>query len=197
MKYLSIFLLSCLVLLSCQKKQAPAVDAPDTTTEELTSLSEGEQLQLLYKKADSLMNIGEIDTELMQEYVNRALRYTEANPNDSLASKYIFFAGIFEMKIAGSTADEILRDELYTNTINIFNSLIKRYPNFPHLEYCYWYKGTIYENMKRPNDAESEYRELVHLFPDSELAEGTKLYLQSQGYKKDADAIMNDIKNKK
>lgn len=197
MRYSLLVLLSCLVLCACHKKQEPTiVEDSSFPIEESAPLSEGEQLQKMYKNADSLMNIGEMDISLMQDYVHRALSYTEANPNDSLASKYIFFAGIFEMKIAGATADDILRNELYTNAINIFNSLIKQYPNFPHLDYCYWYKGTIYENMKRPNDAESEYRELVHLFPDSELAEGTKSYLQAQGYKKDADDLMNDIKKK-
>lgn len=197
MKHFVPLLLICVLLCACGHKQdnTAILDslAEVNTTEQLP---ENIQIQNLYKTADSLMNIGQIDIEMMQEYVNRALRYTQENPNDTLACKYIFFAGIFEMKIASSTAEENLCNDLYFNAINIFNSLIKNYPNFPHLDYCYWYKGTIYENMKRTSDAENEYRELVHNFPKSDLAAGTEAYLQSHGYEKDANDLMNDIKKK-
>lgn len=200
MKSIYIWLTAaCLSLMACSSRSDNAsVEAAQSATP-ITSdtLTEGEALQNLYREADSLMNIGAINLDKMGEYVQRATVYTQAHPDDTLASKYLFFAAVFQMKIAGAQPDEGSRNEQFFQSIAIFDTLIAQYPNFPHLDYCYWYKGTIYENLKRVSDAEGEYRTLVHRYPQSALAKGVEQYLQTQGYAKDADAIMYDIKTKK
>ena len=50
--------------------------------------------------------------------------------------------------------------------------------------------------MKRTSDAEGEYRELVHRFPDTDLGRNIADYLKVRGFEKSSDDIMHEISQK-
>ena len=143
----------------------------------------------LYKETDSLLMMGKMDIEKMQLFVDRAWDYAEKYPEDTLSPHFKFFVAIYEMKIAGSNPDEREAQQQYFHSIDHFDQLIEQYPDYVNLPYCYYYQGMIYENLHRISDAESEYRELVHRYPDTELGKNIVEYLKVQGYAQSADDL--------
>ncbi|MCK9339161.1 MAG: tetratricopeptide repeat protein [Bacteroidales bacterium] len=195
MKKTFLLALCFLTLVACHHKEekkdsVPVVDTVPTT------LYNSLEIRSLYHHADSLLNIGKADTVLMNQYVNLALRHVEKNPEDTLAADFVFYAGIFQMKVAAMTPPSRKQERLSFCAIEIFNQVAEDYPDYTNIDYCYYYKGNIFENLKRFTDAENEYRELVHRFPNSELAKGIAAYLEVQGFTKTPDELMSDIKKK-
>ena len=195
LRFFSLLLLAA-AFCACGPKQSVPNNGTDTTfcaTQDYTSTKE---LIDLYHQADSLVKIGEIDTEMMQLFVDNATAYAEIHPDDTLTPHFLLYAGIFEMDIALSTPSESKRNARFFQAVDIFNDLTKKYPNYKNLPYCYYYKGQIYENMKRTSDAEGEYRELVHRFPDTDLGRNIADYLKVRGFEKSSDDIMHEISQK-
>lgn len=189
-------LLLALAFSSCGSKQEKDDTTTDTTICESSDYNSSKDLIDLYHQADSLVKIGEIDTEMMQLFVDNATAYAEIHPDDTLTPHFLLYAGIFEMDIALSTPSESKRNARFFQAVDIFNDLTKKYPNYKNLPYCYYYKGQIYENMKRTSDAEGEYRELVHRFPDTDLGRNIADYLKVRGFEKSSDDIMHEISQK-
>ncbi len=189
-------LLLALAFCSCGSKQEKNAVVEDATIYESSDYNSSKDLIALYHQADSLVQIGQIDTEMMQLFVDNATAYAEIHPDDTLTPHFLLYAGIFEMDIALSTASESKRNARFFQAVDIFNDLTKKYPNYKNLPYCYYYKGQIYENMKRTSDAEGEYRELVHRFPDTDLGRNIADYLKVRGFEKSSDDIMHEISQK-
>ena len=177
-------LLLALVFCSCGSKQEKNDVTGDETICESSDYKNSKDLIALYRQADSLVQIGQIDTKKMQLFVDKATAYAESNPNDTLSPHFLLYAGIFEMDIALSTQAESKRNARFFQAVDIFNDLTEKYPDYKNIPYCYYYKGQIYENMRRTSDAEGEYRELVHRFPDTDLGRNIADYLKVQGYEK-------------
>lgn len=194
MKKVFIYAFVLLALTSCNKKDEAPVTAQAQTQ---TKVYNSQEIRVLFHKADSLFNLGQADTALMNQYVNLALEHVQKEPADTFAPDFLLYAGIFEMKTAFLTSDKILCNQIATHAIDIFNQLIDQYPNYKNLDYCYFYKGNIYENLQRFSDAEDEYRELVHQFPESDLSKGMEEYIKAKGFSKTPDELMNDIAKKK
>ena len=191
-----LLLLLAVAICSCGSKQENIDASSDTTLCESSDNNNSKKLIALYHHADSLVQIGQIDTKKMQLFVDNATAYAQNHPDDTLSPHFMLYAGIFEMDIALSTPSESKRNSRFLQSIEIFNQLTENYPNYKNLPYCYYYKGQIYENMKRTSDAEGEYRELVHRFPDTDLGRNIADYLKVQGYEKSSDDIMHEIRNK-
>ena len=189
-------LLLALVFCSCGSKQEKNDVTGDETICESSDYKNSKDLIALYRQADSLVQIGQIDTKKMQLFVDKATAYAESNPNDTLSPHFLLYAGIFEMDIALSTQAESKRTARFFQAVDIFNDLTEKYPDYKNIPYCYYYKGQIYENMRRTSDAEGEYRELVHRFPDTDLGRNIADYLKVQGYEKSSDDIMHEISQK-
>ena len=174
--------------------------APDGTSETTVCTSQdytsSKELIDLYHHADSLVKIGEIDTEMMLLFVEKATDYSTLHPDDTLSPHLLLYAGIFQMDVALSTSSESKRNERFFQAVEIFNDLTKQYTDYRNLPYCYYYKGQIYENMGRTSDAEGEYRELVHRFPDTDLGRNIAEYLKVRGFEKSSDDIMHEISKK-
>ena len=195
LRFFSLLLLS-VAFCACGSKQSAPDDGADTTLFTSQDYTSSKELIDLYHQADSLVKIGEIDKEKMSLFVEKASAYAEIHPDDTLSPHFLLYAGIFQMDIALSTASESKRNERFFQAVEIFNDLTKQYPDYRNLPYCYYYKGQIYENMGRTSDAEGEYRELVHRFPDTDLGRNIAEYLKARGFEKSPDDIMHEISKK-
>ena len=195
LRFFSLLLLA-VTLCACGSKQDKTDVSEDPTICESSDCQNPKELIALYHQADSLVQIGQIDTEMMQRFVEKASEYTKTHPDDTLSPHFLLYAGIFQMDIALSTASESKRTDLFFQAVDIFNKLTKQYPDYKNLPYCYYYKGQIYENMGRTSDAEGEYRELVHRFPDTDLGRNIADYLKVRGFEKSSDDIMHEISKK-
>ena len=200
MKRTFVIVLACTAILfsACKKKGTQDVklgDTPEAVAENL-DYSKAENIVKLYKITDSLNRIGKADFAKMQLFLDNALTYAEKNPNDTISPHFMLYSGIFQMQLAFSNPDETTQKELAFKAIDILNQILTSYPKYKNGDYCYFYKGQIYENLHRSSDAENEYRELVHHYPNSQLGKSTKTYLQSQGYEKSAEQLWEEVKKK-
>lgn len=194
-RFLSLLLLA-VAFCACGSKQTAPYDSADTTICNTQNYTSSKELIALYHRADSLVKIGEIDKEMMTLFVEKAMAYAEIHPDDTLSPHFLLYAGIFQMDVALSTPSESKRNKCFFQAVDIFNNLTKQYPDYRNLPYCYYYKGQIYENMGRTSDAEGEYRELVHRFPDTDLGRNIHDYLKIRGFEKSSDDIMHEISKK-
>lgn len=194
---MSIFAVTALLWTGCKHEKSTTENLGDDVTSIAKDLdySKSENLISLYRESDSLTKIGKIDLAKMQLFVDRSTQFAEENPKDTLSPHFLLYAAIFQMEIASSNPSEVERKELWFKSIDRFNKVIKQFPEYRNLPYCYFYKGQIYENLGRLSDAESEYRELVHLYPKSELGKSTDDYLKSRGFEKSAEQIWSDIQS--
>ena len=189
-------LLLAVTFCCCGSKQDTPNPENNTLDFESVDYTSSKELIALYRHTDSLVQIGEIDTKKMQLFVEKATQYAELHPDDTLSPHFMLYGGIFQMDIALSTASESKRNERFFQAVGIFNQLTQQYPNYKNLPYCYYYKGQIYENMGRTSDAEGEYRELVHRFPETDLGRNIADYLRVRGFEKSSDDIMHEISQK-
>ena len=181
---------------ACGSKQSAPDDVANATSCESRDYTSSKELIALYHHADSLVKIGEIDKEMMTLFVEEASDYATLHPDDTLSPHFLLYAGIFQMDIALSTASESKRNKRFFQAVDIFNDLTQQYPDYKNLPYCYYYKGQIYENMGRTSDAEGEYRELVHRFPNTDRGRNIHDYLKVRGFEKSSDDIMHEISKK-
>lgn len=200
MKRELVIILACVALFlgACKKKDAQEVklgDTPDAVAQDL-DYSKSENIVKLYWLTDSLNRVGKADYAKMQLFLDNALAYAEKNPKDTLSPHFMLYSGIFQMQLAFSNPEETSQKDLSFKAIEIFNKVLELYPKYKNGDYCYFYKGQIYENLHRNSDAENEYRELVHQYPNSPLGKSTKEYLQAQGFEKSAEQLWEDVKKK-
>ena len=188
MKKSLLLLIAMMVLLSgCQNAQ----EADNQPTKKIeTSHKDSKAIIALYKEVDSLTQHGSMDREKMQQFVNEAVEYAKLNPKDTLSPHFMLYAGINQMQVAFSNADEKQRREQALEAVDILEKLRQNYPDYRNMIYAYYYKGQIYENLGMRQEAANTYRTLVERFPDTELGKSIAAYLQAGGYEKSAEEIM-------
>ena len=188
MKKSLILLFGLMVLLSgCQNAQE-ADNQPDKKKE--APHKDSKAIIALYKEVDSLTQHGSMDRKKMQQFVNEAVDYAQLHPKDTLSPHFLLYAGVNQMQVAFSNANEKQRREQALEAINILEKLRQNYPDYRNMIYAYYYKGQIYENLGMRQEAASTYRALVERFPDTELSKNIAAYLQADGYEKSAEEIM-------
>lgn len=195
LRFFALLLLAA-TFCTCGSKQDSSRSETDINNLESKEYNNSKELIALYHHADSFVQIGQINTKKMQLFVEKATQYAEIHPDDTLSPHFLLYAGIFQMDVALSTPSESKRNNRFFQAVDIFNELTQRYPDYKNLPYCYYYKGQIYENMGRTSDAENEYRELVHHFPDTDLGQNIAEYLKVRGFEKSSDDIMHEISQK-
>ena len=188
MKKSLILLIGIMLLLSGCHKAQKTVNQSDSKIE--NSHKDSKAIIALYKEVDSLTQHGRMDREKMQQFVNEAINYAKLNPKDTLSPHFMLYAGINQMQVAFSNADEKQRREQALEAINILEKLRQNYPDYRNMIYAYYYKGQIYENLGMHQEAAKTYRALVERFPDTELGKSIAAYLQADGYEKSAEEIM-------
>ena len=188
MKKSLLLLIGIMLLLSGCHKAQETVNQTDSKIE--NSHKDSKAIIALYKEVDSLTQHGCMDREKMQQFVNEAINYAKLNPKDTLSPHFMLYAGINQMQVAFSNADEKQRREQALEAINILEKLRQNYPDYRNMIYAYYYKGQIYENLVMHQEAAKTYRALVERFPDTELGKSIAAYLQAGGYEKSAEEIM-------
>ncbi len=188
MKKSLLLLIGIMLLLSGCHKAQETVNQTDSKIE--NSHKDSKAIIALYKEVDSLTQHGSMDRKKMQQFVNEAVDYAKLNPKDTLSPHFMLYAGINQMQVAFSNADEKQRREQALEAINILEKLRQNYPDYRNMIYAYYYKGQIYENLGMHQEAAKTYRALVERFPDTELGKSIAAYLQADGYEKSAEEIM-------
>ncbi len=176
-----------MLLVSCHSEPA----TPESQTEpQPVQVLNSQEIISLYKEVDSLTRVGSMDRKKMQQFVDEAVEYAKSVPSDTLSPHFLLYAGVMQMQVAFSNANEQQRTQQAEEAINILEKLRQNYPDYQNLIYAYYYKAQIYENLGKREEAAKTYRNLVERFPDTELAKNIAAYLQAGGYEKSAEEIM-------
>ena len=195
MKKLFLLLISFMVLtMGCKKTQnANAEQKSNKQSSTAVVHKDAPSIIALYKETDSLTRHGSMDREKMQQFVNEAVEFAKQNPNDTISPHFLLYAGITQMQVAFSNADEKQRVEQAKEAINILEKLRQNYPDYRNTIYAYYYKGQIYENLGETENAAKTYRDLVERFPDNKLGKDIADYLKAGGYEKSAEEIYQNF----
>lgn len=166
-------------------------NTPDAPTESPSAKPlNPQEIIALYKEVDSLTQHGSMDRQKMQQFVNEAVEYAKNVPADTLSPHFLLYAGVMQMQVAFSNANEQQRVSQAEEAVNILEKLRQNYPDYRNIIYAYYYKAQIYENLGKREEAAKTYRNLVERFPDTELGKNVAAYLQAGGYEKSAEEIM-------
>ena len=130
----------------------------------------------------------------MQKFVDEAVEYADKNPQDTISPHFLLYAGVMQMQVAFSNANEQQRTEQANQAITILERLLINHPDYRNIIYAYYYKAQIFENLGKTEKAATAYRELVNRFPDTELGKNIAAYLQNDGYEKSAEEIMQGFR---
>lgn len=150
------------------------------------------QLIELWQKIDSLNSVGIIDTTLINTFLSSAKSFSENNPEAPNVPNILLNAGQLTMVLAKISEDPIERAKNAKDALDIFNKFQMIYPENPNIKYCYFHRGTIYDDILEDyRSAENEFRELIHRFPDDSLSINISAYIQYLG--KTPEQIMAEI----
>jgi len=187
MKKISIIVLMALLLWSCN-------NGNDEKNELEVKAKEHATLIRNFHTIDSLYQVGVTDTTALLQFIKDAGDFANVYPEDDSAPELLVQAGILGMRLAQEDTNKIKRAEYAKNAIDLFDRVVKVYPDHESVKYCYWWKGIIYnEILKMYPSAENEYREFLHKFPNDSLATTVKFSLENIG--KTAPEIMAEIEN--
>lgn len=184
-------LFAIIILLSaCNKKTEEA-----NHTDNIAEMSQDEnQIIELWQQIDSLNSIGIIDTTLINQFLQSAKFHSENNPESPNVPNILLNAGQLTMVVAKMATDPVVRAKNAQDAIAIFDQFQKTYPENPNVKYCYFHRGTIYDDILEDyRSAESEFRELIHRFPEDSLAINISAYIEHLG--KTPEQIMAEIKS--
>lgn len=150
----------------------------------------------LWQKIDSLNSVGIIDTTLISNFLQESKLYADKNPESPNVPNILLNAGQLTMVLSKMTTDPIDRAQHAKNAIDIFNKFEKIYPENPNIKYCYFHRGTIYDDILEDyRSAEIEFRELIHRFPNDSLAINVNAYIKHLG--KTPEEIMATIEEQR
>lgn len=186
-KLYTFFLILLLFLTACDQK----VNKNGTNNIDQMSHNENQLIEL-WQKIDSLNSVGIIDTSLINTFLTSAKSFSENNPEAPNVPNILLNAGQLTMVLAKISEDPIERAKNAKEALDIFNKFQMIYPENPNIKYCYFHRGTIYDDILEDyRSAENEFRELIHRFPDDSLSINISAYINYLG--KTPEQIMAEI----
>jgi len=192
-KKLFLLISIAMLFLGCQSKSEESTPSAEAKVQAPATV-DPQAIIALYKEVDSLTQLGNMDRQKMQQFVDEAVEYAERVPNDTLAPHFLLYAGVMQMQVAFSNANEQQRLSQAEEAVKILEKLLQDHPDYRNIIYAYYYKAQIYENLGKQEKAAVTYRNLVDRFPDTELGKNISAYLQAGGYEKSAEEIMQGFK---
>lgn len=104
--------------------------------------------------------------------------YAKAYPLDSLAPEYLVRAAGIQRNLKDPQA-----------AVDIYDRVIRDYPNWPDVVACYYQKALIYQDdMKELGKAKQAYEEVIQRFPDHTFGKEAKVMIDNLQYT-DAELI--------
>lgn len=151
---------STFLIISCTDSKKQTSDK-EVTIEEITAfegeLFGGEMTTPDLKKAK----------ELVQMYIS----YANNNPTDEKSPDLLFKAADISMNLDSGT-----------NTIALFNRIIKEYPNYKNVATVMFLKGFVYEDQLQDyQNAAKCYMEFLEKYPESDFADDAQVSLNNLG----------------
>ncbi|MEI8203395.1 MAG: tetratricopeptide repeat protein [Bacteroidota bacterium] len=112
-----------------------------------------------------------IDIKKAKDLTDAYLAYADEFPKDTLAPVFIFKAADISMNISKPE-----------QAVNLFNRVLKDYPDFRRAPDCIFMKAFLYENvMKNLKKAEEFYKEFIKKYPNHELAKDAQISINNLG----------------
>lgn len=98
--------------------------------------------------------------------------YARAYPADSLSPEYLVRAAGIQRNLKDPQA-----------AIDLFDRIIRDYPNWKDIVVCYYQKGLIYQDdLKQLGAAKTAYEEVLRRFPDHVFGQEAKLMIDNLQY---------------
>ncbi len=150
MKKITLFSVCFLLIVaSCQQK------AKELTREELRHTIDSIEAPV----RDAVL-VESVDTAVGNNLVRLYVQYGDRFPEDSLSALYISRAA--EISLSMGNIDDM---------VTYFDRVINEYPDFDHLDECYYTKAVALDNAGRRQEARAAYEAFLEVYPDHFLAE--------------------------
>ena len=108
-----------------------------------------------------------IDTAKGNQLLGLYVKFADAFPTDTLAPTYL--------QRAAQVADGM---GLIDDMVTYYDRVIDNYPDYAHLDECYYEKGIALDNAGRKEEARKAYKAFLEEYPDHFLAEDFRKALQ-------------------
>lgn len=101
-----------------------------------------------------------VDTAKGNKLIALYVKYADTYPDDSLAATYLHRAA--KVCVGMYRIDDM---------VTYYDRVIDNYPEYEHLDECYYEKGLALDNAGRKNEARKAYEEFLEEYPDHFLAD--------------------------
>ncbi len=158
----------------------------------LTEKTQGQsELVQMFQQCDSLYKIGTPDTVKMCLFVEKAVEFAEAFPEEVISPELLMRAGETCIRLAEYADQKPLKIKYAKQALDIYNKVQKVYPDYPDLKMCYFNRGVVYDDILQDYEsAKFEYSDFIHKYPDDSLSVQLKVYIQYLG--KSPEEIMRE-----
>ena len=110
-----------------------------------------------------------IDRDKAGELVTAYVSFADEFPNDKDTPDYLFKAGDMSMNL-----------NMPQKAIQVFDRILKDYPDFEKAPQCLFLKGYVYENeIGDLNAAKKIYEDFIAKFPDDEFADDAAVSIKN------------------
>ena len=126
---------------------------------------------------------GVIDRKEAANMIHTYIQYVDAFPSDSMSAKYLFKA-----------ADVSLNSFHSQQSIDLFNRILKEYPDYSKTPQALFLKAFTFENyLQNLDSAKKNYQLFLERYPNNAFANDAQLSLQNLG--KSPEEIIQEFNN--
>jgi len=115
--------------------------------------------------------VSALNTSKASELMGRFVSFAETYPTDSLSPEYLFKGAELAMNL-----------KLPGRSLELYQMILNRYPDFEKAPYCLFMQAFIHENQLQQYDvAKALYQQFIGQYPDHELAEDARVSVEFMG----------------